>query len=310
MLRRLWPVALVLVGLVVVWAVGGFSQLSNWAAEGQREFQNAMARSLRALRGGQPGAFWALMSVCFAYGFFHAVGPGHGKVLIGGYGLGTRRKMGALAGLAVASSLAQATTAVIFAYGAIWTLEWTRQQIVDTTERMMAPLSYALIACVGLWLFIRGLRRGLKSISPAHHPHDHAHTHDHHHHDHGDGEVCSECGHKHAPTVEDLDKIHSLRDALVLIGAIAIRPCTGALFVLILTWQMEIAWQGVAGAYAMGLGTASVTVGIAIGAVWFRDRASLSVMDAGVARRIGAGLEVLAGLIVIAVALRLLMPFL
>ncbi|GGE38976.1 nickel/cobalt transporter [Actibacterium pelagium] len=306
MLRRLWPVALVLVGLVAVWAVGGFSHLSTWAAEGQRDFQNAMARSLRALRGGQPGAFGALMSVCFAYGFFHAVGPGHGKVLIGGYGLGTRRKMGALAGLAVASSLAQATTAVIFAYGAIWTLEWTRQQIVDTTERMMAPLSYTLIACVGLWLLIRGLRRGFKSVSHAHHPH----AHDHHHHDHGEGEVCSECGHKHAPTVEDLDKIHSLRDALVLIGAIAIRPCTGALFVLILTWQMEIAWQGVAGAYAMGLGTASVTVGIAIGAVWFRDRASLSVMDAGVARRIGAGLEVLAGLIVIAVALRLLMPFL
>ncbi len=302
MLKRLWPVALVAVGLAVVWALGGFAHLTAWAADGQREFQNAMARSLRALRGGQPGAFWALMGICFAYGFFHAVGPGHGKVLIGGYGLGTRRKMGALAGLAVVSSLAQATTAVVFAYGAIWTLEWTRQQIVDTTERMMAPLSYTLIACVGLWLFIRGLRRGFKRDTNGHHHHDHHH--------HGDTEVCSECGHKHAPTPEDIDKIHSLRDALILIGAIAIRPCTGALFVLILTWQMGIALQGVAGAYAMGLGTASVTVGVAIGAVWFRDRASLSVMDAGVARRIGAGLEVLAGLIVIAVALRLLMPFL
>lgn len=298
MLIRLWPVLLALGVLAVVWWTGGFDRMAIWAFEGQRDFQNAMARSLRALRGGQQGAFWALMGVCFAYGFFHAVGPGHGKVLIGGYGLGSGRRMGGLAGLALLSSLAQATTAVVFAYGAIWLLEWTREQIVGTTERMMAPVSYALIIGVGLWLMIRGLMRLFRRRA-AGGAHVHAST--------ADG-TCGHCGHKHGPTIDDMDKVRGLKDAVFLIGAIAIRPCTGALFLLILTWQMGIGVHGVLGAYAMGLGTAFVTVFVAVSAVWFRERSLFSAAGAQGALRIGAGIEVFAGLLIVVVSLRLLLP--
>lgn len=63
------------------------------------------------------------------------------------------------------------------------------------------------------------------------------------------------------------------RDAAALVGGIAMRPCSGALFILIITFQLGIAFAGVVGALVMGLGTAVITVGAAVMAVWAREGA-------------------------------------
>lgn len=283
--------------LAVLWATGGFDQLSTWAADGQRSFQNQMAASLRALRTGQPGAVATLMGVCFAYGFFHAVGPGHGKFLIGGYGVATRVTMLRLSGIALLSSLAQGASAVILVYTGVLLLGLTRAQMVDTAEDIFAPASYAAIALVGLWLVIRGLRKYWiqRDIHP--HTHDHAHT--------GHGDTCDSCGHRHGPTVEEAENVRSLRDLLFLVGAIAIRPCTGALFLLILTWRFDVVAAGIAGTFAMALGTASVTIAIAIAATLFRST-TLQGVSGQTALRVIPALEIGAGLIISIVALQLL----
>jgi nickel/cobalt transporter (NicO) family protein len=293
-MRRTLMIAGLVVALLLglLWATGATEALARWALTAQRDVQNAMAGAVRALRGGQPGAFWALMAVCFGYGFFHAVGPGHGKVLIGGYGVARRVRVMPLALLALVSSLAQAAVAVGLVYTGVLVLGWTREQLLDAGEGAMTNVGHVLVGLVGLWLVWRGARGLLRAPSHDHH-HDHNHVHDEH------------CGHAHAPTPDDMARLTGWRDTVALIAGIAIRPCSGALFLLILTWQMGIAAAGVAGTFAMGFGTASVTIAVALLSVWAREGALATLPTARIARALPV-LELLAGAVIAIVALQLL----
>ncbi|MCT4333504.1 hypothetical protein MU516_11580 [Paracoccus sp. YLB-12] len=263
--------------LLVLWSSGALAGIEAWAADRQREAQTLMAGALRQLRAGQPGATGTLLAICFGYGLVHAVGPGHGKILIGGYGYGTQVPMGRLAMLALLSSLAQAGTAVALVWGGIALLDLSREALTGLTEDSMADISALMIALVGLWLAFRGARLILRTAQGGQH-HD-LHMHDHEHgHDHQHAADCG-CRHAHGPTAEEVMATRSLRDAVMLIAGIAARPCTGALFLLILTWRMDVFTIGVAGAMAMGLGTASVTLLVAAMSVWAR-RGSLALLPA------------------------------
>lgn len=307
MRRLIWlPVVALLALAVWLWGFGGADWVSLNAARGQREVQEALAGALRALKRGEPGAIWALWGLCFAYGFFHAAGPGHGKLVIGGYGLGQRVPMLRLSGLALASSLGQAVTAVALVYLALGVLGWSREQVQGISDGAFEALSYAMIAGIGLWLLWRGLRKLLRQTRHDHH-HDPHHHHDHDHHHAHDGAICETCGHAHGPTIEEAANVHSLRDAIVLVGAVAIRPCTGALFLLILTWRLGIGWAGITGAFIMALGTASVTIAVAIAAVVFRESSLMQAGNGQGARRLAALIEVAAGALVLIVATQMLM---
>lgn len=300
-MRRLYLIPLGLLAALAawLWGFGGADWIGYRAAEGQREVQNAMAGALRALKRGEPGALATLWGLAFAYGFFHAAGPGHGKVVIGGYGVARRVSALRLSVLAVATSLAQAGTAVALVYGAIWLTGWGREDMEGLADRMLEPLSWALVGGIGLWLLARGLRgvwRQRRAVGPGY---DHAHA--------GDEAVCSTCGHAHGPTPEQAEAVRSVRDALVLIGAVAIRPCTGALFLLILCWRLEIDWAGIIGAFVMGLGTASVTLAVALASVTFRRSAMMQAASGPGAARLAAVIEIAAGALVLALALPLLM---
>jgi nickel/cobalt transporter (NicO) family protein len=309
--------AVLAVGFGLFWLAGGVTVLERWAVEGQREVQSSLAAAVRAIKTGQPGALALLMSVCFGYGVLHAVGPGHGKVLIGGYGMGRRVPFWSLSTLSLAASLAQSAVAVVFVYAGVAVLGWTRDAAQGVAERVMVPVGTAAIIAVGLWLMVRGLRGVWRQrpVAVVHHDHDHHLDHHDHHDDHGHhghghdhhdyDETCG-CGHAHGPTLAEVERITSWRDALALIAGVALRPCTGALFLLILTWQLGIGAAGVAGTFAMGLGTAVVTVGVAAMAVWAREGALASLPMGSMAKAL-PWFEVVAGALVALTALSLLM---
>ena len=290
--------ALMLAGLLLavlgglLWLTGALEGLGHWLSGAQRAAQDRLAQGIRALRGGEPGALAAFWGVCFAYGVLHAAGPGHGKLVIGGYGLARRVPLGRLAGLALASSLAQAGVAVAVVYALVAVLGLARGAVEGAVEDWLTPAGYVMIAALGLWLVWRGAR-GLAGQG---------HDHGHHDHDHG---ACAQCGHAHGPTVEEAAKVESFRDGLLLVAGIAMRPCAGALFVLILTWQLGIATAGIAGAVVMGLGTALVTVGVAVLSVWAREGAA-EVLPGGRLARALPVVELALGAVIALAALGLL----
>lgn len=296
--------ALLAAGALWFWSIDGFDRIALWAAGEQREFQTGIARSLRGLRAGDAGALAVLLSVSFAYGFVHAVGPGHGKVLLGGYGLARRVPMLRLAAVGLVSSLAQALTAIALVYCGIWLFALTREHLIGVAERAMAPLSYGAIALVGLWLMVRGLRHGWKMTRPEP-AHDHHHHHDHHHGHQHDG-ACG-CGHRHAPTPEEIAGAGSLRELAALVAGIAIRPCTGAIFVLLITWQMGIPAAGIAAALAMALGTAMVTVAVGASAAGLRGGVMGALAGSRLAARALPVLEIAGGAAIVALTTGLLL---
>jgi nickel/cobalt exporter len=291
------PVGLI---LLVLWWSGGFAGLLSWVGEVQRQTQATLAAAVRALRGGEPGALAALLGVCFTYGVLHAVGPGHGKALIGAYGVARRVPVVKLSLLALISAMAQSAVAVALVYAIVAVLGLTRDAATGLAEGAVPALGNVLIAGLGLWLMWRGLQ-GLRQREV----HGHAHGHDHdHHHDH-DHTHDHSCGHAHGPTIAEVDGLTGWRDTALLVAGIAMRPCTGALFLLILTWQIGIGAAGIAGAFVMGLGVAAVTMVVAVMAVWAREGA-FSTLSGGVLARALPVIEALAGAVIATIALILL----
>jgi ABC-type nickel/cobalt efflux system permease component RcnA len=290
MRRAVLILSLVVAAIVAALWTGADASVGRWAAGWQREFQNGLAGALRALRSGEAGAFAWLMGLSFAYGFVHAAGPGHGKLLIGGYGMAARVPVMRLSLIALASSLGQAATAILLVYGGMLVLGYTRAQLTGLAEGVMASASGIAIGLIGLWLILRGLRK-LARTRPQGHPH------------HGDD---CDCGHRHAPTAEEVVQVHGLRGTAALIGAVAIRPCTGALLLLVLTWQMGIPAAGIAGTLAMALGTGSVTVAVAVMAVLARESAIGPSGQGAVMQRVMPIMEIAAGAFIALISLQML----
>ncbi|MCR8723029.1 nickel/cobalt transporter [Frigidibacter sp. ROC022] len=299
MRRGLIALALVLVlGLLALWLSGGFDRLALWTLAEQRAAQGTLARGLRALRAGQPGALTALMAVAFTYGFVHAVGPGHGKMLIAGYGVGRQVGAGRLVAIALAASLAQAAVAVPLVHAGIWILGWGRTQLADFVDVELAQLGQAAVLALGLWLIWRGLRhlaRLAAGPDKAAAGHVHAHAHDHAH-----------CGHAHLPDARAISEARSWREIVLLVLAVAIRPCSGAVLILVLTWQMGIAGAGIAATFVMGLGTASVIALIALMSVGIREGALAGLGESRALALAVPVLELAVGLVVAGTAALLL----
>lgn len=249
----------------------------GWVQDQQRSFYAAMTTSLDALRTDWT-AFWVLGGLSFLYGIFHAAGPGHGKVVISSYVLANETQLRRGLMLSVLSALLQSVVAVVLVLIAAGLLGLTSVAMSDVAN-WIGIASYGLVILLGLWLVARkvfGWGHQHSHADMAHKAHGHLHEHDEHghahhqhdhHHDHSD----------HAHIVGPGATTGSLREQLGVVLAVGLRPCSGALVVLVFALSQGLLPAGIAAVLLMGAGTA-ITVA---------TLATLAVSAKGLARRVG-----------------------
>lgn len=259
------------------------SGLIGWLLAKQSEFYRQMSSTIRAAKS-DGSAVWTLLFISFAYGIFHAAGPGHGKAVIASYLVANRETARRGIALSFASALMQSLVAILIVGISAWILNATAKTMCKA-EGAIEIASYGLIALFGLrlvWVKGRTFIRALQAAQPVpaiagvphdhhdrgHHHHHHDHANDHHGHDHVHDE---HCGHSHGPTPSELAGPGGWRRGLAAILTVGIRPCSGAILVLVFALAQGLFWAGIAATFLMGLGTAITVATIAVIAVSAKD---------------------------------------
>lgn len=318
-----------------------FPRLAQLFISTQIYFNQHMTAAVRAIRH-DGSALWTLLALSFLYGIVHAVGPGHGKAVVSSYVVATRQTLRNGIVLAVAASLAQACSAIALVLIASMILHLTSVSMTTATLQFEV-ISDILVVLLGCWLVwakiirpMRGVRLGFGPmvISPRQAPSAirlkpsevaaaaalqrmavpiiedaelHHHGGDHHHgHVHAHGHAC-DCGHVHMPDAAAAAGTLDWRKAWTVVASTALRPCTGALIVLVFAISQKLLLAGIAATLVMGLGTAITVVSLAVLAVSAQKTAFvLTGMDSAPGRKIIRGIEICGAIAVLLVGISLL----
>ncbi|MBC2805622.1 delayed-early response protein/equilibrative nucleoside transporter [Rhizobium leguminosarum bv. viciae] len=250
----------------------------------QQAFYRALTGALKAMRQ-DPWQLASLIGLSFAYGVFHAAGPGHGKAVISSYMIANEIELKRGVVISFISAFVQGVVAVALVGGAWLVLRGTGITLTAATHAMEIA-SFVMVILFGGWLLFRKLRSMVGNIprrrlmaTPAGpvsmmldwkdnaaerqayafngkaQAVEAGHT-------FVPGMVCETCGNAHVPDPALLggDRF-SVREAWSAIVAVGLRPCSGALLVMTFSLLNGLYLGGVLSVAAMSLGTA-ITVSL------------------------------------------------
>lgn len=228
--REAVPAATGLSGLITLW---------------QSSFYRELTAALRAFRDSS-SALPLLLWLGFAYGVFHAAGPGHGKAVISAYIVSDDRSAAMRGiGLSFAAAMLQALVAIALVATLFVLMGMTARQM-NLTTRWIELASFALVMLAGL--VVLWSKAGLLVAARA-----------------GDPMACAPgCAHDVASA---MPQTRSWREASLVVLAAGIRPCAGAIILLTLAMSQGLIMAGIAATFAMAVGTALTTGALALIAV-------------------------------------------
>jgi nickel/cobalt exporter len=256
-------------------AIGHVSGFTAWLIEKQSAFYRLLSGAVRDIRDNR-AAGWELAGLSFAYGAFHAAGPGHGKAVVTSYlvaneatlrrGLAISALAALLQGLvaialvgiaalifhATAVGMTEASVAMEYAsYAAIIglgvTLAWRKGAILVAALRPAAAFDPERLFGTTPLAATAGAAGGFAADDGTLH-----------------GPGFCDCGHTHIPDAAALARGFSWRSAAITVLSAGARPCSGAILVLVFALAQGIFLAGVGAALAMACGVA-VTTGLLAG---------------------------------------------
>lgn len=274
-------------------SVGNPGTFGGWLVGFESFFYQKLTAAVRASRAGFAGAA-TLVGLSFAYGVFHAAGPGHGKAVITSYMVSNEVALRRGLVIAFLAALLQATVATSIVGVAAFVFHATSPRMT-AAARTIEVFSYLFILVLGVYLVWRKGSALLATFFPetaattmafAGHPGDaealarSAGTRSRFVADDGVSDHVHgvDCGCIHMPDPRALaSRRFDARAAALAVVTAGARPCSGALLVLVFALSQGIFAVGVASAFAMALGTAATTGALATAAV----------LAKGLAQRIG-----------------------
>ncbi|QUM77343.1 nickel/cobalt transporter [Moritella sp. 24] len=237
----------------------------------QKQINNELSELLQAAKNESLVAGLSLIALSFLYGILHSVGPGHGKLIVTTYIATQDAKVKVSLIITLVSSLMQALVAVVLVSVLLMVFDASMREINHTAE-LLIPLSFYTAILLGIVIIWRNLvlmyrviknhrmtlKQALtpdsmlviKKVTPVNVGHEH-------------NDNCG-CGHQHVVSSEKINEASSFKEYLAIILSIGIRPCTGAIMVLLFANMLDIYWLGIISAVIMALGTALTTSLIAV----------------------------------------------
>ncbi len=266
-----------------------WEQAVTWVWTQQRRFHRRLTNELRRFSSSETSG-WLLILVSFLYGIFHAAGPGHGKAVLTTYLLTQDQQLKRGLAMATAAALMQGVTAILLVYGLVIVAGWIPRE-TQTAVDWTARVSFGLLMLIGAYLLAFGAKCAYNAYTNSR-PRQKG------------GGICN-C--EHTPSAQQIGETRSLRTAIGIVMAIGLRPCSGAVLMLIFAHVMKLTWAGVAAVIAMSIGTAITVSTLALLAIHARRWAVALTENRsplwGVA---GGGMTLLGGTLVFAIGLSLL----
>ena len=218
----------------------------------QAQFYGALTAAVHAMKTGDT-ALASLATIGFLYGIFHAAGPGHGKGVISGYIVASKRSLWRGLSLSLAAALLQASVAVTLVGMLVFVFKAGASSI-NSTARTVELVSFTAIAAFGSALVWWKAGQLVKFLEIAR--------------GRSDGLVPD---HDELPAPAVLDRMNDWREIIAVVVAAGIRPCSGAILLLVFAISQGLFVAGVVGAFAMAAGTAITTGTLAALAVFAKS---------------------------------------
>jgi nickel/cobalt transporter (NicO) family protein len=246
-----------------------------WMRTKQQNFYGKMAGAIRDLKSrSKTTAAWTLLTISFLYGVFHAAGPGHGKAVVTGWVLATENELRRGILIAFLSALFQAVTAIVVVSALLLFVKGASAMARSVAD-FLESASYLMIAGMGLYLLWNGwtsFRPKPASLSAAAAGPFELVSRPEYGLDHVHDENCG-CGHAHMPAASAVKQDLSWWNTVAMAFAVGIRPCSGAILVLVASYTLGLYWAGVLSTLAMGLGVFITIAVIASLAVYAKSTA-------------------------------------
>lgn len=265
-MRYCWPLVLCVIlalgAVCVLWIY--WPQVIAQSTQWQRTMNLELSGLLRQVAEDPSRAGWILLIVSFSYGVLHALGPGHGKIVITTWLATHPSKLKTSLQLTFAASLLQGMVAIALVTLLLVVLQLPSRQL-HLSSFWLEKGSYLLVGVLGLLLCVRAIQRlrVLLRRPPKFRTFTPYHVHDEH---------CG-CGHQHMPSPQQLAASDDWRARLMVVVSMGIRPCSGAIMVLLFSKVIGVFSWGIFSALAMAMGTAITLSGLALLVQGFRSLA-------------------------------------